>query len=216
MNHPKVYSSTAKEQWREHIYSLLTPKNCHKLVDKDGNFKHKWFEPIGTGALPFEQLIATGRISESQLIGVDLDPSDEEGSRENIKNCRIKFPQAEFFDKDWKDVCSIYPRNDIGYIIFDLYNSSYGKPLKEMLRPTLRLIDGCRNEIGEVLIVINTVFSNSVRFNEGSAEKYAEEVEKILQFSSIESIRQTKIDPKTLYTYRGDTAEMGTYAIILR
>lgn len=215
INHSTIYNSQEKQDWRNFVYSILTPKNCYNLVDKDGNFKYKWLEPIGTDALPFSQLLQTGRIKEFQLIGIDLDPKHKEVSIKNIENCKIKFPQAEFYAQDWVSYCKRCEHNDIGYFIFDLYLSTFGDSFEDYLKNTIKLIDRCKKNIGEVLLVINCDIGFAKRMNRGTVEEFAREIEKILKISSIESIRQTVINPETVYKYSGNKTDMATFVLVL-
>jgi len=217
INHALVYDSTAKGQWREYVHNVLTTKNSYKLIDADGNFKYKWLEPIGTGALPFTQLIQSGRIQESQLIGVDLDPKDPEGSKKNIEDCKIKFPQAEFKSMDWASYCRRCEHKDIGYFIFDLYFSTFGENLEKYVKHTIPLIDNCKENIGEVLLVVNCDFGIAKRRNKGTAEEFAGQLEKLLKTSRIETTKNTSVNPETMYTYQnGDNSTvMATFALIL-
>lgn len=213
--HSDIYASDEKDKWRELIRNTLTADNCHSLIDENGNFTHKWLEPIGAGAIPFEQLIQSGKIREEQLIGIDLDPSNKQRSIENVQACKLKFPKAEFNAADWASYCRRCHHDDIGYFILDLYTSTFGDAFRENLIATLKLIDRCKKNIGECLLIINCDLGISKRFSDGSVGSFAKEIEACLKHSSIESIRETKIDPNTAYVYSGEKTKMVTFIIKL-
>ena len=150
------YQTEAKEQWREYIYSLLSPDICSTLVDKDGNITCKWLEPVGDNATTFNQLLSTGKIQESQLIGLDI-------REDNITSCNQIFPLAQFHFKPWESFCKTYPNTDIGVIVFDLVNAAYGDSFRDNFKATMQLAHRCKKSLGEVLVVVNVDASKTYR-----------------------------------------------------
>lgn len=217
--HAPVYASDAKASWRAHIYDVLSTSNCHSLLDASGNFRYRWLEAIGEGALPFKQILGTGRIQENQLIGIDKDPSDLERSKQNIELCKVLFPQAKFYCEDWVDFCKDnYDHEGIGYIITDIYVATEGSNFERTVQASIHLAERSKKSLGEVLFVLNCDISISKRFKKGTKETFAQETEGIFRTSSrMPEFKNIKIHPESVYTYKnpGRRAEMATLIIIL-
>jgi hypothetical protein len=219
LTHAPVYASEVKAGWRDYIYSILTHDNCHTLLDSNGNFPYRWLEPIGENAFPFQQILKTGRIKESQLIGIDRDPRNPGGSLLNIERCRSMFPQAEFHCEDWIDYCEgPFDHSGIGYIIMDIYVATKGRAFERTLEASLCLAEKSKKEIGEVLLVVNADFGRDKRFRNASKETYAQEMEKVFKaVSSIEGFKKIRIHPESVYVYKnpGRSSDMATIPVIL-
>ena len=217
--HAPIYNSDAKAQWRAHIYDVLSNNNCHTLLDASGNFKYKWLEAIGEDALPFKQILATERIRESQLIGIDLDPDNPERSLLNIERCKGLFPQAEFYCEDWINDCKDnYAHENIGYIITDIYVATAGDNFERTVQASIHLAEKSKRALGEVLFVLNCDLTQAKRFQRGTKESFAQETERIFRTSSrIPEFKKIKIHPESVYTYKnpGRRDEMATLIIIL-
>ena len=160
----KLFNSTNKSLWHDYILSKLTSKLTHTLVLEDNTLPYRWLEPIGKEALSFDRLLKTNRIKEDQLIGIDNYPGRENDSLLNVLFCKDKFNRAIFINDYWADYCNYEAPNDIGYIIHDLYDSIYGKTFEKNLKATVRLVDRCYDNIGEVFLVINVDYDASNRY----------------------------------------------------
>jgi len=217
--HAPVYATDAKAQWRAHIYDVLSENNCHTLLDASGNFRYRWLEAIGENALPFKQILATGRIQESQLIGIDRDPANPDRSLQNVERCKGLFPQAEFYCEDWIEYCKgNYDHNNIGYIITDIYVATAGDNFERTLQASIRLAEKSKKALGEVLFVLNCDLTQARRFQRGTEETFAQETERVFRTSSrIPEFKKIKIHPESVYTYKnpGKRDEMATIIIIL-
>ena len=173
-------------------------------MDYDNQLRHKWLELVGENAVTFNQLLSTGRIAESQLVGVD-------NRAENAEACSKLFPQAQFFGKDWDSFCGTYRGDDIGVIVFDSWNAGDGQDFKRQIDATLHLVKRCKDNLGECLLVVNVDGSKTHRsfgFSKGlgarevlknsmeAAFKDAAESFSDPTFSTLE------LDPGTMYAYR--------------
>jgi hypothetical protein len=220
ITHKSIYSSDAKANWRSYIHNILTDKNCHSLIDKQGNFpSYRWLEPIGDNALPFKQLLSTGRIQEHQLIGIDRDPDNIIKSETNIANCKQLYPKAEFYCEDWIDYCKgNFNHSNIGYIINDLYIATEGKMYEKILSASIYLAEKSKQQIGEVLLVINCDLGRTKRFTKGTKEGFAQKTEQIFRNNSrLDEFRNINIYSNTITSYKnpGKSTEMATIIIIL-
>ena len=217
--HSPIYTSDTKAAWRDYIYNTLTVNNCHTLLDSKGNFRYKWLEAIGDNALPFKQILETGRIQENQLIGIDRDPDNITRSLLNIEKCKGLFPKAEFYCEDWIEYCKgLYKHEGIGYIITDIYVSTSGDNFERTVQASIHLAEKSKRTLGEVLLVLNCDLSQAKRFKRGTKESFATETEKVFRTSSrLPEFRKTKIHPESIYTYKnpGMRDEMATIIIIL-
>lgn len=217
--HAPVYNSDVKAAWRSYIYEVLQTHNCHSLIDANGNFRYRWLEAIGEDALPFKQILATGRIQESQLIGIDRDPANPERSLLNVQRCQGLFPQAEFHCEDWIEYCKgNYNHDSIGYIITDIYVATAGDNFEKTVQASIHLAEKCKKALGEVLFVLNCDLTQARRFQRGTKETFAQETEKVFRKSSrIPEFKKIKIHPESVYTYKnpGRRDEMATLIIIL-
>lgn len=216
--HAPIYDSDAKALWRASIHDMLTINNCHTLLDSSGNFRYRWVEAIGEDALPFKQILATGRIQEHQLIGIDRDPSNPDRSAINVERCKGLFPQAEFHCEDWIDFCKGNNVQDIGYIITDIYVATAGDNFEKTVQASIHLAEKSKRALGEVLFVLNCDLTQARRFKRGTTETFAQETEKIFRTSSrIPEFKKIKIHPESVHTYKnpGRRDEMATITIIL-
>jgi hypothetical protein len=214
--HDTSYTSNTKAEWRKWIYTILDPKYTH-LVNDSGELQYKWLEPVGDDALTFTQLLATDKVTEDNLIGIDYDPKFPERSMMNIASCKMLFPNATFHDKEWNDFCCEYNQNDIGVFVFDFYTSTFGKNIEYMLESALPLIGACKQFLGEVLLIVNADIGYAKRHHRGTPEAYANELEQIFSTSSNHAINTIKVNPDTCYTYKqakGKTT-MGSFAIFI-
>lgn len=218
LTHKSKYSSDAKANWRSYIHNILTEKNCHSLIDKQGNFPYRWLEPIGDDALPFKQILSTGRIQEEQLIGIDRDPSNIEQSKLNIERCKQLYPKAQFYCEDWIEYCKgNFDHSNIGYIITDLYTASEGSNLERVLGASIYLAEKSLLSIGEVLIVINTDLSRSRRIFKGNKESFAKAVEDIFKNNAkYPEVRKIIIHPESIYTYKNNSKSSEMASIIVK
>lgn len=147
-----IYSSEAKRVWRSRNYDSITIDSTYKLVDANNQFVYRWLELVGNNAETFTQLLQTGRINESQLIGLDYGTKN---SATNIKKCKNLFPNAHFEAIDWVRFCNKYPYDDIGVIVFDGFTSFFGNTFMSALTATLELAKRCSNNIGECVVILN-------------------------------------------------------------
>jgi hypothetical protein len=217
--HNSIYTSDAKSNWRSYIYDILKDNNCHTLIDSNNNFPYRWLEPIGEDALPFKQILSTGRIQENQLIGIDKDPKNPEISFKNVENCKQIYPQAEIYCEDWVDYCKgNFDHSNIGYIIMDLYVATSGHHFESILEASIHLAEQSKATIGEVLLVINADYGYTKRFFQGTKEGFAQETERVFKTSSrLPEFRKIKIHPESIYSYKneGHATEMATIITIL-
>jgi hypothetical protein len=200
--HDNSYLTEAKKGFREYVYSLVTPDNCSVLVDDAGNLQYKWLELIGDNANTFDQLLSTGKINESQLIGLDRRDT-------NIERCRTIYPKAEFYGGEWVTFCREYKGNDIGVIVFDSFNAGYGKNFNMALTATLQMATECSKQIGECLVVVNVDSSKTYRSNAKGRGLTARDVLKETIEDSINSMREIPhhlrsfdIDINVMHEYR--------------
>ena len=194
------YLSEEKSKWREFVYSLLSSENCSCLVDGDNNLKYKWLELVGDNALTFDQLLNTGRISESMLIGID-------NREDNIKRCSERLSSAMFCACDWDSFCRRYTKNDIGVIVFDSWNAAFGKEFDYSLLSTVKLALNCKKNIGECLVVVNvdsskTYRSCAIKHNKTSRHILKEGIESVLRKVGDKRLLNYEIDVDNMYEYK--------------
>jgi hypothetical protein len=194
------YQTDAKRSWRDYVYSLLTPDTCALLVDNDNRLRHKWLELVGDNAHTFNQLLSTGRIEESQLVGVD-------NRVDNATACSKLFPSAQFYGNDWDSFCRTYRGNDIGVIVFDSWNAGAGNDFKRQIDATLHLVKRCKDKLGECLLVVNVDGSKTHRSFGFSKGLDAREVLKNSMEAAFKKFpggmfSTLVIDPGTMYAYR--------------
>jgi hypothetical protein len=203
-----IYPSDEKQNWRDYILGLLTADVTYKIVNDDGTLSYKWLEPIGTNALPFDFLLSTKRIKQSQLIGIDMDPNDTIGSKVNIENCKKKFPNAKFYCKEWDLFCEYKARNDIGYIIHDLFDGADGKKFEKNLTATIHLANKCYKNIGEVFLVINTDLT-AVNKRYGKTSSISDFIKTIksafAKNSDVDNLKNITLSEKNIYQYKNSS-----------
>lgn len=207
-----TYKTLPKQEWREWIYSNLTPDAQSCLTSKDGKLLHKWLEPVGENATTFDQLLKTGRIDESQLIGIDI-------NQDNIKKCQELYPRAEFHCTPWVDFCSNYHSNDIGVIVFDLFYSGYGEVFQNDMKETLLLAKRCLQNTNELLLVVNVDGDKTYRGSSYNKNISPEETFKeTLEYNISKYLdNKYKVDTNAMYKYKQSTrsTEMLSCALLL-
>jgi len=196
-----VYASHGKQEYRKYVQGQF---DIHSL----GDFHGKWLEPIGAGALTFDSLLATGRIDEASLIGLDKNPRDIAGSRQNIEQCRTKFPKAQFFCQDWREFCLQY-RDPIRYIVYDLYTSTFGPELLSNLQAIFSLVQQSLKYHGQVLLAVTADLQATMRH-----KKDVQDFEHLLKrvFES-PTIRHSRISCKDMFLYTSNRDQMGVLII---
>ena len=194
------YNTQAKAEWRDYIYNIVDPSKCFSLVDDNNKFSHKWVELVGDKALTFEQLLSTGRITEDKLIGISRDQNI-------IDTCTPLYKSADFYCAEWTSFCNTYPNSDIGVFILDAFIASHGKNFNSTMQSTLSLIKRCIDNIGEVLLVVNTDSGMSYRLHSKkngltTKETLKKSLENCFKTYGWNDIKDKTIDISTMYEYK--------------
>lgn len=199
----KSFNTINKQSWRNFILSRLTPESTHSIVNEDGTLPYRWLEPVGHGAFTFDSLLSTGKIKESQLIGIDKNPYNENDSIQNVNLCRSKFKDAQFFCDYWDFFCLYKATDDIGYIIHDLYDSCYGRVFEKNLRATSIAVENSYKNIGEVLLVVNADLDASKRYGRsGSIDAFIRTIMNVFSEREHPNIRNINLDRSQIYIYK--------------
>jgi hypothetical protein len=175
---------------------LSTPDNCSVLVDDEGKYRYKWLELVADGD-GIGQLLGSGRIGESQILGVDRDVN-------MVEKCRSVYPGIDYHVSEWATFCREYRGDDIGVINFDSWNAAYGSDFTSSLRAALILALRCKARIGECLLVINVDSGKTYR---GYAEPRGMTSREVLKMNiekvfSDRTFGSIEIDVGSMYEYR--------------
>lgn len=200
------YDNPAKQEWRKHTHSILTPDISPILVDEYGNYKHKLVELVAWEAKTFSHVLSTGKITENKLIGIN-------DNLDIIKSCEAVFPKATFIHCDLDKFSISYNKGDIGIINFDSCNAGFGPAFEKSFRLILIQVVKSIENIGECMLVVNVDGSKTYR---GKASKRTEDadnmtkakmtmcdtINKILQSHPHKSINKVSIFPENIYQYK--------------
>lgn len=182
-------------------------------VDNNGILQGKWLEPIGLGAICFNQILKAKAISASDLIGIDYNPNDIETSIANIDECKVIYPDSTFIAEDWNDFCYSYSDSDIRYIIYDLYTSTHGDSFVNNMTATMSLVDKCLDKLGQVIVVINA----DLKVMSRQRKTYKEFEKLLISIFSQYPVRYSKLDinDTTIYKYKNSDSsdDMGTVIV---
>lgn len=207
-NPTEEYSYDAKTEWRTYVLNEMLSLS---LNIKDGKLKNKWLEPVGRNAITFNELLSKEVIDENQLIGIDYNTDSPNDSLENIVNCSRLFPEATFYNKLWSNFCYEYDKNDIEYIVYDLYTSTHGREFISNMQATFDLINKCLRNIDQVILVINADIGITRRHNKTLKEyEYL-----LLDLINKAKLSISDVNTENIYTYQNTITSTTMGTIIL-
>jgi hypothetical protein len=210
------YDSSQKRLWRSWVYSHLSPEHTTRIVDKDNTLRYDILELIGEPKECFSQILGMPHliIPEDKLSGVDR-------VKENVVAARKLYPKGSFHHADWEDFCQDCLSNnhfEYGIINFDYQNALCGKPFERVLEVTVELACHCAMNIGECLLVVNTIVgwdARTGRLGDGSMEgRYLQARSRLKDTLETEFLKHyptektvVRTDPESMYLYRQEGAK---------